>query len=160
MHLTSSGLFMRAIGIPSVEQARGAPRTFYRPVSTRSSSPDQPSQRIKSRRQLIRHFTLPCILIALADMTSVVPTALTSVADSIPGAGSDLPSLSRQDAVKVKVLVNTPTSAAPGQDLKLSDETTFTLGTNAIATNLSTVFTFLNDDFRMDMRVGSYQRLL
>ncbi len=78
----------------------------------------------------------------------------------LPSLGFDLPSLGGSDAVKVAVQVKAPASVAPGQAVRLSGTSTFTFGSFATVSNLSTAFTFLSDDFGIDVSVGSYHRLL
>jgi hypothetical protein len=71
-----------------------------------------------------------------------------------------LPALGGSDPVKVEVQVKAPSEIAPGEPLKLSGTTTFTFGTNATATNASTVFTFLSDSFGVDAAVAGQHRFL
>ncbi|MCZ4500586.1 MAG: hypothetical protein JWQ74_3141, partial [Marmoricola sp.] len=78
----------------------------------------------------------------------------------IPSLGFDLPSLGGSDAVTVATKVTAPRAVVPGQALKISGTSTFTFGPSATLTSLSTVFAFLSDDFGVEVKVGSYQRLL
>lgn len=78
----------------------------------------------------------------------------------LPSLGFDLPSLGGSDSVKVAVEVAAPKAVVPGEPVKLSGKATFTFGTFATATNLSTAFKFLSDDFGVNVTAGSYQRLL
>ncbi|MET3961033.1 hypothetical protein ABIE44_000967 [Marmoricola sp. OAE513] len=78
----------------------------------------------------------------------------------LPSLGFDLPSLGGSDKVAVKVHVKAPPLVAPGEPVKLTGKATFTFGAAATATNLSTAFTFLSDDFGVNVAVGSSQRLL